>query len=132
MKDIKDFLEGKFGKPKKVNDLKQKAKGNVLNEFKDAAKEKMAESMNDSMKKVTVVAKDKKDLKKGLDEAERVIDTMPETEDPQEAADDLLDADDDAAMGAESHDDEEDKDSRIADLEREIKEMREAVARAKK
>lgn len=127
MKDIKAFLESKFGKPNKVNELKQKAKGNVLSEFKDAAKQNMAESMDKSMKKVTIVAKDNKDLKKGLQAAEEVVSELPEGDDPQSLADELLDADD--MMGQESHNEEEVKDERIARLEAEIEEMREALAR---
>ena len=129
MKDIKAFLESKFGKPNKVDELKQKAKGNVLSDFKDAAKQNMADSMDKSMKKVTIIAKDPKDLKKGLQAANEVVSDLPESDDPQELADELLDADDCMTDGSESHVDMENKDERIAKLEMELEEMREAMAR---
>lgn len=115
-----------MGKPSKVNEMKQAAKGNVLKDFKDAAQEHMSKSIGDSVKKVTVVAKDKDALKKGLEKAEDVVEDMPEMEDPEAEME---------AMAGEMDEPEEemseDKDAKIAELEAQLSKMQEMIAKLK-
>lgn len=128
MKDLKSFLQKKLGKPGKPDELKQKAKGNVLNDFKDAAKEHMAESMGGALKKVTVMAKDGKDLKKGLEKAEDLVEDLPGMED--ESEEDMME-DSMMSMEDESEDGSE-KDDKIAMLEEQLSKMQEMLAQLKK
>lgn len=125
MKDLKSFLEKKMGKPGKPDELKQKAKGNVLNDFKDAAKEHMAESMGGALKKVTVMAKDGKDLKKGLEKAEDIVEELPGMEEDSE--EDMME-EEDSMMSM----DESSKDDKIAMLEEQLSKMQEMLAQLKK
>ena len=126
MKDLKSFLEKKMGKPGKPDELKQKAKGNVLNDFKDAAKEHMAESMGGALKKVTVVAKDSKDLKKGLEKAEDIVEELPGME--EESEDEMSEDMEDSMMSM----DNSEKDDKIAMLEEQLSKMQEMLAQLKK
>lgn len=124
MKDLKSFLEDKMGKPGKPNELKKEARGRVLNDFKDAAKEHMGESLGGALKKVTVMAKDDQDLKKGLEKAEELVENMPEMEEESESEDmDMEEAD---MMSSE------DKDAKIAMLEEQLSKMQEMLASLKK
>lgn len=125
MKDakLKSFLEKKLGKPnEEPNEIKQEARHRVLSDFKDAAKEHMADSMGKSLKKVTVMAKDKEDLKKGLETAE---DLVEETED--------TDLEDDVAEEAEEvlSEDLPDRDKAVAELEKKLAELQSALAALK-
>lgn len=123
MKDLKDYLSRKMGPPsEKPNKLKQEAKSNVLNDFKDAAKEQMAESLGPSMKKVSVMAKDTEGLERGLDKAKALVEEMPEGDDPTELADELLD--DPSMEHATSSKDEE-----IAKLREQLEKMQEALSK---
>lgn len=126
MKDLKSFLEKKMGKPGKPDELKQKAKGNVLNDFKDAAKEHMAESMGGALKKVTVMAKDSKDLKKGLEKAEDIVEELPGME--EESEDEMSEDMEDSMMSM----DDSEKDDKIAMLEEQLSKMQEMLAQLKK
>lgn len=126
MKDLKSFLEKKVGKPGKPDELKQKAKGNVLNDFKDAAKEHMAESMGGALKKVTVMAKDGKDLKKGLEKAEDIVEELPGME--EESEDEMSEDMEDSMMSM----DDSEKDDKIAMLEEQLSKMQEMLAQLKK
>lgn len=144
MKDLKEYLSKKLGAPeKKPNELKQKAKANVLNDFKDAAKEHMAEGMGSSLKKVTVMAKDDKDLEKGLDMAKKIAHNkeLPKDEEqPSKLADMLMghkEEDEDPAEEAmetgpeEEAEESEDKDSKIASLEAQLAKMQEMISKLK-
>ncbi len=126
MKDLKSFLENKMGKPGKPNDLKKEARGRVLNDFKDAAKEHMGESLGGALKKVTVMAKDDKDLKKGLETAEELVETMPDMEESESEEMDMEDMQESDMMSAE------DKDAKIAMLEEQLSKMQEMLASLKK
>lgn len=141
MKDLKSYLSKKLGAPeKKPDELKQKAKSNVLNEFKDAAKEHMADGMGESLKKVTVMAKSQKDLEKGLDMAKKISHNkeLPEGEEqPSKLADMLMGSEDESEEHTEDMDDESpeeasedsDKDARIAALEEQISKMKEMISK---
>lgn len=127
MKDLKSFLEDKMGKPGKPDELKKEARGRVLNDFKDAAKEYMGESLGGALKKVTVMAKDSEDLKKGLEKAEEIVEDMPDMAEESESEEmDMEDMQEEDMMSSEN------KDAKIAMLEEQLSKMQEMLASLKK
>lgn len=74
-------------------DMKKEAKSKMLQELKKMATDMMGGELKgkmDSMKKVTVAAKDDKGLEKGLDKAKDMVAGMPELD--AEAHDEALEA----------------------------------------
>lgn len=114
MSDIKNFLEDLFGKPEKVDKLKQKAKDSVLSEFKEAAKQVAAGSI-------------KTILERNSAPSGKQVSDMPEGDDPQKLTDELLGSK--IPIGQEPYFDKVLKDDRLARLEAELEELREAQAR---
>ena len=71
-------------KAKKLSPVEQKAKMGVLKELKDDMSSEMGGSLKDMMaKKVSVMAGNKEDLKKGLDKAKELVGEMPNGEEGQ-------------------------------------------------
>lgn len=65
-------------KARKVGPTEQKAKMGVLKELKDDMASEMGGNLKDMMaKKVSVMAGNKEDLKKGLDKAKELVGQMP-------------------------------------------------------
>lgn len=65
-------------KAKKLGPVEQKAKMGVLKELKDDMASEMGGSLKDMMaKKVSVMAGNKEDLRKGLDKAKELVGQMP-------------------------------------------------------
>jgi len=63
-----------------MDDLKKKAKLDVLKEARSLASRLMQDGLSEKMKKVVVAAQDKEGLKAGLNKAEEVLEQMPEEE----------------------------------------------------
>ena len=92
MMDMKNAL----GKKKAIDPEKKDAKLKVLKEMRNVASGMMGDGIKDHMSKVTVAAKDPKDLKKGLEKAEEVVDEgsdSPAIAALEEAAHEDLDGD---------------------------------------
>lgn len=79
---VKKLMEKK--KARKLSPVEKKAKMGVLSELKDDMSSEMGGSLKDMMaKKVSVMASNKEDLKKGLDKAKELVGHMPNGEDGQ-------------------------------------------------
>lgn len=68
----------------KMSPEKSKAKMDVLKELMSMADSGEVGSMAEGLQKVTVAAKDKSGLEKGLEKAKEVVEGMPEMEDEEE------------------------------------------------
>lgn len=69
---------------KSLSDVEKRAKGSVLSDLMSEMDEDRASVFKKPMQKVTVMAKDKKSLKEGLEKAEDVIEKVPELEGSEE------------------------------------------------
>lgn len=89
MKRLMKMLEEKEGNMKgKMNPEKSKAKMDVLKELMSMADNGEVGSMAEGLQKVTVAAKDKSGLEKGLEKAKEVVEGMPETEEEDKEEED--------------------------------------------
>lgn len=71
-------------KAKKIGPAEQKAKMGVLNELRDDMSSEMGDNLKGMMaKKVSVMAGNKEDLKKGLDKAKQLVGEMPNGEESE-------------------------------------------------
>jgi hypothetical protein len=85
MKKLMKMLEEKESNMKgKMSPEKSKAKMDVLKELMSMADSGEVGSMAEGLQKVTVAAKDKSGLEKGLEKAKEVVEGMPEMEDEEE------------------------------------------------
>jgi hypothetical protein len=85
MKKLMKMLEEKDSNMKgKMSPEKSKAKMDVLKELMSMADSGEVGSMAEGLQKVTVAAKDKSGLEKGLEKAKEVVEGMPEMEDEEE------------------------------------------------
>lgn len=126
MKDLKGYMQDKFGKPKKEDPMKKEAKMNVVKDLREAASDDMKESLKSGMmQKVTVAAPDKESLKKGLEKAEDVLEEMPEEGSPMEMAEALMGEKEDEDMPEEA------KDAKIAMLEEKLKDLQKMLENLK-
>lgn len=85
MKKLMEMME-ESGKEKKskMSPEKSKAKMDVLKELMSMADDGEVGSLSEGLQKVTVAAKDKAGLAKGLDKAKEVIGELPEEESDEE------------------------------------------------
>lgn len=123
---------------RKVGEHEKAAKMSVLQELKDAMSSEMGSGLKDALaaKKVSVMAGNKEDLKKGLDLAKKAVGSMPDgAESAEEEAEEspMHEASESAEEERAEHEegampaDEADVDSQIAALEAKL-----AALKAKK
>jgi hypothetical protein len=110
-------------KAKKLSPVEQKAKMGVLKELKDDMSSEMGGSLKDMMaKKVSVMAGNKEDLKKGLDKAKELVGEMPGDGEKEEGHLEDMEAEESGEAGmAEAAD----------DVEAEIKKLEQKLAKLK-
>lgn len=107
-------------KARKVGPTEQKAKMGVLKELKDDMASEMGGSLKDMMaKKVSVMAGNKEDLKKGLDKAKELVGEMPNGEEGQ-----LEDMEAEESGEAGMKEAADDVESQIAKLEEKLKKLK--------
>ena len=116
-------------KAKKLSPVEQKAKMGVLKELKDDMSSEMGGNLKDMMaKKVSVMAGNKEDLKKGLEKAKELVGHMPgdsmEAEESGESAMEEAAESADEEMSEMAHGEE--------DVDSEIKMLEEKLAKLKK
>ena len=108
-------------KARKVGPTEQKAKMGVLKELKDDMSSEMGGSLKDMMaKKVSVMAGNKEDLKKGLDKAKELVGEIPNGEEEGQLED--MEAEESGEAGMEEAAD--DVESEIAKLEEKLKKLK--------
>jgi len=108
-------------KARKLGPTEQKAKMGVLKELKDDMSSEMGGSLKDMMaKKVSVMAGNKEDLKKGLDKAKELVGEMPG--DGEEGKLEDMEAEEGGEHGMEEAAD--DVESQIAKLEEKLKKLK--------
>lgn len=124
MDDIKKML-GK--KDKKPDNMEKDAKLSALKNLRNEMSQMMQGNLGEKMNKVTVAAKDKEGLKKGLEKAEEILEEKPDMEEMEEAAGEDLDND------MELGEDEEHQDKVVEGMDEEaIDKMMQKLADMKK
>ena len=118
---------------KKLGDHEKAAKMSVLKELKDAMAEEMGGGLKDALaaKKVSVMAANKEDLKKGLDVAKKAVSGMSDGESSSEEAEEspMHEAAESAEEERAEH--EEGAESDEADVEAEIAALEAKLAKLK-
>lgn len=77
LKDLMSLLEEKMDK-KPMNEKCIRAKMDVLEELIGKASDKAGDSITGDLQKVTVAAKDKQGLEKGLEKAQEMVEKVPQ------------------------------------------------------
>lgn len=108
MKELKEALGKKDRKP---DEDKKQAKLAALKDLRSEMRGMMGGDLVGKMNKVTVAAPDKEALAEGLDKAKEVVEQSPELEETEE-------------MTEESTEEESSEQSEIADLKRQIEELK--------
>lgn len=80
MKALMDLMEGKGKKEKKMGEMDVSAKMGSLKELHKIMMDKAGKDIADGLQKITVMAKDKEGLEKGLEKAKELLEKMPEPE----------------------------------------------------
>ena len=80
MKELMDLMEGKGKKEKKMGKMDVSAKMDSLKELHKIMMDKAGKDIAYGLQKITVMAKDKEGLEKGLEKAKELLEKMPEPE----------------------------------------------------
>lgn len=82
------LMKSKEGE-RKMSNPEVKARENILSKISEDAEKQMGEKLGGHLQKVSVMAKDKKGLEKGLDKAKEVLGQLPEGETEEHEASEL-------------------------------------------
>lgn len=129
MKDFTDLLKKKAAEQSKepTSPSHMHAKASAIKNLMGSLKEVMGGEIGEGLKKVTVASNSPEGLKKGLDLAKKVVPTGME-EIPEESEEELSESPEFEASEDESVEHGSDEQRKIAELEKQIEELKAKLA----